>query len=99
MKEGGRILSYIICVTQLDTLLESTGLSSDSSELGMAVLNRLSSCFDYIIPALVAIGDEELSLEPIKSCLLQEEQRIIIRKTEMNTDSALFHPKQGDCSG
>ena len=60
------------------------GVVIDDKEMGMAVLNGLPSRYDSLTVALDALGNEDriFSLDFVKSRLLQEEQRSIMRDSE-----------------
>lgn len=71
------MLSFITRICHFSSILKSVDVHIKDSEIAMTVLNGLPPSFDYIITALDAIGnDATLSLDLVKSSLLQEEQRL-----------------------
>jgi len=94
MKSNEKMLVYINRVTQLSSILKSMEVTIDDAEVAMAVLNGLPAKFGNIITALDALGDERsLSLELVKSRLLQEEQRDVMRSAA--SDSLLINEENG----
>lgn len=71
-------------------------------ELGMTILCGLPSKFEQLIVAIDNVADDEkLTLDLVKSCLLQEEQRMSYRRaaTKYATDSALLGRPDNVCTG
>ena len=95
MQNNEKVLAYINRVKQLAARLKSMNVEIDDKEIAMAVLNGLPARFESLIVALEALGSEDkmLSLEFVKSRLLQEEQRAEMkdRPSSSNKDSALMN--------
>lgn len=75
----------------------------EDSEMAMALLCGLPDPYDPLISALDAIGTEEdaLEFEHVKSRVMQEEQRILMRTSAANHKSetnALVAQSHGFCS-
>lgn len=58
-------------------------LTTDGQDMAVAILNGLLEQYENIITALDALGDDRkcLTLELVKSRLLQKEQRRDVRET------------------
>ena len=93
MDDNERVVSYISRVRQLAADLKSMDTDVEDQEIAMTVLCGLSSKFENLIVAIDAVTDEnKLTLEFVKSRLLQEEQRISDRSPgSISADSALVN--------
>ena len=93
------MLAYINRVKKLATKLKSMKVDIDDKEIAMAVLNGLSARFESLIVALDALGnkDEMLSLDFLKSRLLQDEQRAEMKgnNSVSSKDSAFINRAPG----
>lgn len=89
MTTDENILVYISRVSHVAPLLRSMGVTVGDSEIAMAVLNKLSDCFGYVITARGAFREEKYSIDLVKSRLLQKEHRSITRS--FGNESALFY--------
>jgi len=74
MNVGEGMLGYIKRVSNLGENLKAMGGEVTEMDVAMSVLNGLTSKHDNLLVALNAKSDRELSLEFVKSCLLQEER-------------------------
>jgi len=75
MTIGERMLGYINRVRNLGENLKATGGEVTEMDLAMSVLNGRTSKYENVLVALDAKGENELSLDFVKSRLLQEERR------------------------
>eukprot|EP00171_Calliarthron_tuberculosum_P021288 IDg21288t1 len=100
MRNGEKMMVYINRVRQMALTLESMNVIIDDKELAMAVLNGLLERYQRIITALDAIGDEDtsLTLDKVRSRLLQEEMRSQIRVNSNSTKAALFNRSEQQSS-
>lgn len=91
MGDDERVLVYINRVRQLAADLKSMDVAVEDEDVAMSILSGLSERFEPLIVAIDTMtGDRELTLEFVKSRLLQEEQRLIDRGDISNRpDSAL----------
>ena len=92
MNDGEKALAYISRVRQLAADLKAMDVKVEDGDIAMTVLCGLSSKYEHLIVAIdAAKEDSELTLDFVKSRLLQEEQRIGSRvKSEPKGDSALI---------
>jgi len=72
---GEGMLGYINRVRNLGENLKAMGSEVTEMEVAMSVLNGVTSKYENLLVALDAKGEDELSLDFVKSRLLQEEQR------------------------
>ena len=92
MEDNERILNYINRVRQLAADLKSMEVAVSDEDIAMSVLSGLPQKFEHLIVAIdtVTAGEARLSLEFVKSRLLQEEQRLNDRSgSAKGTDTAL----------
>ena len=91
MREDEKMLQFINRVRHLASDLMSMEVNVEEEDIAMAILCGLPERFEHLIVAIdTTIGDRELSLEFVKSRLLQEEQRMSDRaKEESGSDAAL----------
>jgi len=75
MTVGEGMLGYINRVRNLGKNLKAMGGEVTEMDVAMSVLNRLTSKYENLLVALDAKGKDELSLDFVKSRLLQEERR------------------------
>jgi len=75
MNVGEGMLGYINRVRNLRENLKAMGGEVTEMDVAMSVLNGLTSKYENILVALDAKGEDELSLDSVKSLLLQEERR------------------------
>lgn len=93
-----RIIPYINRAKQLCTDLKAMDAVVTDQELAMTVLCGLPSKYEHLIVAIDAVADDEkLTLEFVKSRLIQEEQRIMERSqsSDRNNDLALIGRTDG----
>ena len=77
MEDDERILTYINRVRQLASDLKSMDVDVRDEDIAMSVLCGLPDRFEHLIVAIDTVTDEtNLTLEFVKSRLLQEEQRM-----------------------
>lgn len=77
MVVSARVIQYINCEKQLPTDLNAMDVDMRDEELAMTVLCRLLSKLEHLIVAIDALGaDKELTLDFVKTRLLQDEQRM-----------------------
>ena len=102
MEEGERVLTYINRVRQLAFDLKSMDVDVKDEDIAMSVLCGLPDRFEHLIVAIDTVTDEtNLTLEFVKSRLLQEEQRINDRSGGIKKpDAALVtnHRNSRKCS-
>jgi len=95
MMESEKAIAYISRVRQLAADLKSMDAIVTDQEIAMTVLCGLPAKFEHLIVAIDAVAnDEKLTMDFVKSRLLQEEQRIIDRTpfpTKPSGDSALVN--------
>jgi len=75
MNVGEGMLGYINRVRNLGENLKAMGGEVTEMDVAMSVRNGLTSKYENLLVALDAKGEDELSLEFVKSRLLQEERR------------------------
>jgi len=75
MNVGEGMLGYINRVRSLGENLKAMGGEVMKVDVAMSVLNGLTSEYENLLVALDAKGEDELSLDFVKSRLLQEERR------------------------
>jgi len=75
MNVGEGMLGYINRVRNLGENLKAMGGEVTEMDVAMSVLNGLTSKYENLLVALDAKGEDELSLDFVKSRLLQEERR------------------------
>jgi len=75
MNVGEGMLGYINRVRNLGENLKAMGGEVTEMDVAMSVLNGLTSNYENLLVALDAKGEDELSLDFVKSRLLQEERR------------------------
>ncbi len=88
-QEDENILAFTNRIRQLSSVLKSMGVDIDDKEIAMAVLNGLPERFSSLLSALDAPENEDkaFSLDFVKSCVLQEDQRIEMRTRAPSTKS------------
>jgi len=74
MTVGEGMLGYINRVRNLGEILKAMGGEVTEMDVAMSVLNGLTSKYENLLVALDAKGEDELSLDSVKSRLLQEER-------------------------
>jgi len=74
MTVGQGMLGYINCVRNLGEHLKAIGGEVTKMDVAISVLNGLTSKNENLLVALDAKGEDELSLDFVKSRLLQEER-------------------------
>jgi len=75
MNVGEGMLGYINRMRNLGENLKATGGDVTELDVAMSVLNGLTSKYENVLVALDAKGEDKLSLDFVKSRLLQEERR------------------------
>jgi len=75
MNVGEGMLGYINRVRNLGENLKAMGGELTEMDVAMSVFNGLTSKYENLLVALDAKGEDELSLDFVKSRLLQEERR------------------------
>jgi len=75
MSVGEGMLGYINRVRNLGENIKAMGGEVTEMDVAMSVLNRLTSKYKNLLVALDAKGEDELSLDFVKSRLLQEERQ------------------------
>jgi len=75
MTVGEGMLGYINRVRNLGVNLKAMGGEVTEMDVAMSVLNGLTSKYENLLVALDAKGEDELSLDFVKSRLLREERR------------------------
>jgi len=75
MNIGEGMLGYINRVRNLGESLKAMGGEVTEMDVAMSVLNGLTSKYENLLVALDAKGEDELSLDFVKTRLLQEERR------------------------
>jgi len=75
MTVGEGMLGYINRVRNLGENLKAMGGEVTEMDVAMSVLNGLTSKYENLLVALDAKGEDELSLDFVKSRLLQKERR------------------------
>ena len=75
MTVGEGMLGYINRVRNLGENLKAMGGKVTEMDVAISVLNGLTSKYENLLVALDAKGEDELSLDFVKSRLLQEERR------------------------
>ena len=93
MADSEKIMAFISRVRQLASDCKAMGVSIDDQEIAMTVICGLPQKYEHLIVAIdAATDDESLSLDFVKSRLLQEEQRLLERKdVKPAVDAALVH--------
>ena len=81
MNANESVLQFANRIRQLAATLKSMSVLISESEMAMALLNGLPDDYNALISALDAIDEDEtkLKFEFIKSRIMQEEQRILMR--------------------
>lgn len=92
MRAGERMLSNTNRVQHPGWVLKSMSVDIDRNEVAMAILKGLPCRYDNIITALDAVGDENalFTLENVKSCLIQDEQRRNMKGSVEETETAFL---------
>lgn len=91
MLETERVMSYISRVRQLAADLKAVDTDVEDQELAMTVLCGLPSKFEHLIVAIDAVADDKtLTLEFVRSRLLQEEQRMSKRLPDITPSDTLL---------
>jgi len=75
MTVGEGMLGYINRVRNLGENLKATSGEVTEMDVAMSVLNGLTSKYENLLVASDAKGEDKLSLDFVKCCLLQEERR------------------------
>lgn len=93
MADKDRVLPYINRVRQLASDLRAMDVEISDQEMAMTVLCGLTTKFDHLIVAIDAVADDvTLTMDFVKSRLLQEEERMIQREPgSPSGDSALVN--------
>lgn len=96
MGDDERLLHYINRVRQLAADLKSMEVIVEDEDVAMSILCGLSERFEHLIVAIDTMtGDKALTLEFVKSRLLQEEQRLNDRSVIPDKpDSALISDRR-----
>lgn len=71
--------------------LKCMPVGNDDAAVAMSLLSGSPGKFNYIVGALDALLEQCSYVDAVKSRLLQEEQRIMLRESPSPTDSVLFH--------
>ena len=97
MGESEKAITFISRVRQLASDCKAMDLSIDDKEIAMTVLCGLPARYEHLIVAIDAASDDKtLSLDFVKSRLLQEEQRMLERvDVKPSTDAALVSVNRG----
>ena len=84
-EESEDVLLFSNRIRHLASTLKSMNVEIDDSEMAMALLNGLLDEYSPLISALDALGTEEteLNFEFVKARVMQEEQRINMRSSEI----------------
>ena len=91
MLDGEKVLTYINRVRQLASDLKSMDVEVEDEDIAMSVLCGLPGKFEHLIVAIDTVADNsKLSLDFVKSRLLQEEQRMDERTPVNKSNSALM---------
>ena len=96
MTDNEKVMPFISRVRQLAADCKAMDVPIDDTEMAMTMLCGLPSKYDNLIVAIdAATADTSLSMDFVKSRLLQEEQRMMDReKVQPLRDAALVsHPK------
>lgn len=96
MSNNEKVMPFISRVRQLAADCKAMDVPIDDTEMAMTVLCGLTTKYDNLIVAIdAATADTCLSMDFVKSRLLQEEQRMMDRdKVRPSRDAALVsHPK------
>ena len=98
MEDDERVLVFINRVRQLASDLKSMEVSVNDEDIAMTILCGLPERFEHLIVAIDTVADDSnLTLDFVKSRLLQEEQRINDRgNASTKPDSALMAGKRRD---
>ena len=96
MAGSEKAIAFISRVRQLAADCKAMGVEIDDSDVAMTVLCGLPDKYEHLIVAIdAAAQDDMLTLDFVKSRLLQEEQRILDRGgTNHGQDSALVNAPQ-----
>lgn len=91
MGDSEKAMAFISRVRQLASDCKAMDVKIDDKDIAMTVLCGLPSRYEHLIVAIDAAADDKtLSLEFVKSRLLQEEQRMLDRgDVKPSTDTAL----------
>lgn len=91
MGGGERVLAYINRVRQLASDLRNMDVSLKDEDVAMTILCGLPERFEHLIVAIDTVAsDRPLSLDFVRSRLLQEDQRLVERQNgPAKTDAAL----------
>ena len=95
MAESEKAMGFISRVRQLAADCKAMGVVIENQDIAMTVLCGLPQKYEHLIVAIDAVAtDETLTLDFVKSRLLQEEQRMIERgDVKPTVDSALVHQR------
>lgn len=94
MNDGERVLVYINRVRQLASDLKSMDIAAEDEDIAMTVLCGLPDRFEHLIVAIDTVTSErQLTLEFVKSRLLQEEQRLSERDSVVSKSNAALLSK------
>ena len=96
MSDGEKAITFISRVRQLAADCRAMGVAIDDQEIAMTVLCGLPQKYEHLIVAIdAAANDDTLSLDFVKSRLLQEEQRILDRGDyKPSQDAALVNTRR-----
>ena len=97
MKEDEKVLVFIARVRQYASDLKSMSVEITDEEVAMTILSGLPSRFEHLIVAIDTTKEDSLSVEFVKSRILQEEQRLSERQSSITprTPSALINNRGG----
>ena len=93
MATNEKAIAFISRVRQLASDCKAMDVDIDDKEIAMTVLCGLPDKYEHLIVAIDAVAtDENLTLDFVKSRLLQEEQRMLERgDVKASSDAALVH--------
>ena len=97
MADSEKALAFISRVRQLSADCKAMSVHIDDQDIAMTVLCGLPAKFEHLIVAIDAVADDtKLTMDFVKSRLLQEEQRMVDRgDVKPATDTALVNTEQG----
>ena len=98
MDSSEKAIAFISRVRQLASDCKAMGVDIDDTEIAMTILCGLPDKYEHLIVAIdAATDDETLTMEFVKSRLLQEEQRILDRgNIKPGRDAALMNLKSAE---
>ena len=97
MADSEKAMAFISRVRQLGADCKAMGVAIDDQEMAMTVLCGLPPKYEHLIVAIDAAADDKsLSMDFVKSRLLQEEQRMLDRDdVKSAADAALVNKQHG----